>query len=313
MKKRTGFLGAGAILIVVLTVFNKPIRAALAIAFYEQRLTSTEMSDTTETGVTATMDPDGREATLLSAFFGLDNGLPPAANRVICDGAAAMDGMPVIFSHELDTETLQAGDLEVTTESGTTGEILCVTLAPADDKGEWRTVLVVGELGSQDDQPATVTIVGNLLSMDGSVNFLGANVEVIELEAGPTITLAAVVPEADRDFGRPATLLRWGGGSACPEGTQQVVRATWAGGVTLPGGAEADDSIRSAYKVTVASADDASRDVTPFALGDLGDGDNNHLLCLDTTDPVVAVSFPAGLMTDPREDLNPVTQQSVDR
>jgi len=51
--------------------------------------------------------------------------------------------------------------------------------------------------------------------------------------------------------------------------------------------------------------------VTPFALADLNDGDNNHLLCLDTTDRAIAVSFPAGHLTDPREDLNPSTTIAV--
>ena len=32
----------------------------------------------------------------------------------------------------------------------------------------------------------------------------------------------------------------WGGGSGCPEGTRQVIRATWEGGVTLPGGGEVE-------------------------------------------------------------------------
>ncbi len=51
--------------------------------------------------------------------------------------------------------------------------------------------------------------------------------------------------------------------------------------------------------------------VTPIALADTGDGDNNHLLCLDTTDPALSVSFPAGRLTDPREDLNPVTSITI--
>ena len=48
-------------------------------------------------------------------------------------------------------------------------------------------------------------------------------------------------------------------------------------------------------------------EVSPVAVGDLGDGDNNHELCLDTEARVIRVEFPAGLLTDPREDLNPAT------
>lgn len=59
----------------------------------------------------------GRSANLLSAFFGLDNSLPIKANR-ICLGTTGLDGMPVIFSTEIDHDTLQAGDFRVTKDSG---------------------------------------------------------------------------------------------------------------------------------------------------------------------------------------------------
>ncbi|MEM1111907.1 MAG: hypothetical protein AAGI11_08360, partial [Pseudomonadota bacterium] len=265
------------------------------------------------TDVLASVDAAGRTAELLSAFFGLDNQLPRASNLGICDGAAGKDGMPVIFSHELDIESVQAGDFEVRTESGKLGQISCVTLAPADDFGEWRTVLVVGELGSADDQPSLVRIVGHVLSIDKTLNFRGREVGVVRLENGPSLSWSETVPAQEWNLGRAATRLPWGGGSACPEGTAQVIRVTWQGGVTLPGGDEVDDSIRLAYEVTVAGAQGKQRLVRPFSLGDKGDSDNNHLLCLDATDPAVSVYFPANLVTDPNEDLNPATRQTVMR
>ncbi|MHA3842447.1 hypothetical protein ACSMXM_14280 [Pacificimonas sp. ICDLI1SI03] len=45
----------------------------------------------------------------------------------------------------------------------------------------------------------------------------------------------------------------------------------------------------------------------PVALADLGDGDNNHVLCLDTKDKPISAAFPAGILTDPNDDLNPDT------
>ena len=126
-----------------------------------RELADSTQQDTTTTNVTATEDTKGRQAELLSAFFGIDNGLPRAANQGICRGAAGNDGMPVVFSHEVDVETLQAGDFRVATESGAMGEILCVTPAPANDLGETRTILVVGQLGSNEDQPMNVEVVGN--------------------------------------------------------------------------------------------------------------------------------------------------------
>ena len=271
---------------------------------YEPTMADSSLKDTTVTNVSATTDRSGREATLLSAFFGLDNHLPYLANLGICNGAARLDGMPVVFSHELDLESLQAGDFEVHSENGQTGSIKCVTLAPADNLGEWRTVLIVGELGSQEDEPMTVRIVGNLLSKDHSVNFIETEVGVVPLDDGPSLVFAELVPPREWELGRQATKLPWGGGSSCPLGSQQIIRVTWEGGVTLPGGAEVDDSIRRAYKVLVSDDQGVTREIQPFALGDLGDGDNNHLLCLDVRDPAKEISFPRGLLTDPNEDFN---------
>lgn len=272
---------------------------------YEITLADSSPMDTTVTNVTANRDSQGQRARLLSAFYGLDDDLPRGANFVICEGAAGKDGMPVIFSHEIDVTTMQAGDFRVTTASGKIGEITCVTLAPADDKGEFRTALLVGHYGSIDDQPVKVEIIGNLLSIDNTLNFKGASINVIPLEEGPKLIWAEVVPESDLELGKAATTLPFGGGSGCPNGTKQVVRVTWAGGVTKPGGDEVDDTERLKYRVIVLQEDSSTIEVTPFALGDLGDGDNNHELCLDVVGKPQIVFFPAGYMTDPREDLNP--------
>jgi hypothetical protein len=274
-------------------------------------MSDSTQQDTTTTDVTATRDANGAEAALLSAFFGIDNGLPRAANRGICRGAAGQDGMPVIFSHEIDVDSLQAGDFRVVAESGAVGEILCVTPAPAADIGELRTILVVGEYGSAEDQPVRVEIVGNLLSKNRQLNFIGATATVIALEEGPTIQWSEIVPESQWELGKAATSLPWGGGDGCPLDTKQVVRVTWAGGVTKPGGDEIDDVERQAYRVTMSLGDEGETELVPFAIGDLGDGDNNHELCLDRAGLPLRVSFPAGLLTDPREDLNPDTQIEV--
>jgi hypothetical protein len=275
---------------------------------YETTLADSSPADTTVTDITANRDSQGRQAILLSAFYGLDDALPRVADYGVCEGAGGKDGMPIIFSHEIDVSTMQAGDFRITTASGRIGDITCVTLAPADDKGELRTALFAGHYGSIDDQPVKVEVIGNLLSIDKSLNFKGASADVIPLEDGPTLIWAEVVPEDEWELGKAATPLTWGGGSGCPVGTKQVVRATWAGGVTKPGGDEIDDVERLHYKVTVLLEDGSTLDVTPFALGDLGDGDNNHKLCLDVAGKPRAVFFPAGYMTDPREDLNPDTR-----
>jgi hypothetical protein len=278
---------------------------------YEITLANSSPSDTTVTNITATRDSQGRQARLLSAFYGVDDDLPGVSNYVMCEGAAGKDGMPVIFSHEIDVSTMQAGDFRVTTASGKIGDITCVTLAPADDKGELRTALLIGHYGSIDDQPLRVEVIGNLLSIDNTLNFKGASIDVTPLEEGPQLIWAEVVPESEWELGKAATPLPFGGGSGCPEGTKQVVRVAWAGGVTKPGGDEVDDTERLKYRVTVLLDDSSTIEVTPFALGDLGDGDNNHRLCLDVVGKPQVVFFPAGYMTDPREDLNPETTIAI--
>ena len=89
------------------------------------------------------------------------------------------------------------------------------------------------------------------------------------------------------------------------------MRVTWAGGVTRANGGEPGDAERQLYAVTVESTRGLLREAIPFALGDLGDGDNNHELCLDTIDQPLSVSFPAGILADPNDDLNPATAVEV--
>ena len=257
----------------------------------------------------AEADETGDPAALLSAFFGLDNNLPFMAN-MLCLGASGMDGMPVVLSRTIDPETLQAEDFQVVTVSGAEQTPHCVTLRPAQDPGELRTVLLIGEFGNADDDPpASVQVVGDLLSQGARLqnreraNFRGSHTTVIPLSAGPSLILAERIPVANL-----ATETR---GTTCPEGIQQVVRVTWAGGVRRPGREEPGDAERRLYRVTVEREDGSIGEVVPAALADLEDGDNNHLLCLDTADTALSVSFPAGHLVDPNQDLNPDTQVRV--
>ncbi len=243
-------------------------------------LTRTEQRDTTANS-DLPRELDGRSAELLSAFFGLDNGLPPRS-EFFCRGAGGADGMPVIFSHELDVETLQPGDFRITTANGNGGKLVCVTMLPAIDPGELRTVLLVGDFGSaQSDPPVTVEIVGNLHSIDNDLNFKGALTKVTPLDPGPTLIFAETLPKTTWRLGRESNG-RVGSSTGCPtEGVQQIVRVVWAGGVTTANNEEPGDLERNLYRVTVKNANGSTTDVTPFALGDLADNDNNHELCLE--------------------------------
>ena len=245
------------------------------------------------------------EATLLSAFFGLDDGLLRVAN-LICSGAFGQDGMPVIFSTEVDPATMQSGDFQVTTRSGRIGTVHCVSFLPATDAGELRTVLLVGDFGdAESDPPERVDIVGHIHSLDGTLDFQGASLAATPLVEGPTMIMAELITDdmADLDLG-----LRRTRGTACPDdGVVQAIRVVWAGGVTLENGDEPKEAERDLYSVTLRGSDGELQSVTPVALADLGDGDNNHVLCLATDGDPVSVSFPAGVLTDPNDDLNPAT------
>ncbi len=283
--------------------------ALLAGCSNVSELADTQQQDTTDAASFPQATSQG--AALLSAFYGLDDAVPFFGSYRICGEFGHTDGMPAIFSKELDTATLQAGDFRVTLADGQSISVACATPAPAEDVGELRTMLLVGDFGSIDNQPVSVEVTGNVISLDHRTNFKGARVDVTRLEHGPGLVHAEVVPEEQWELDKQASALPFGGGSGCPAGTRQVVRVVWAGGVTKPGGDEIDDTERSAYGVFVAGEGGELTEVTPFAIGDLGDGDNNHELCLDVTTRVVRVEFPEKLMTDPREDLNPATAVSI--
>jgi hypothetical protein len=250
------------------------------------------------------------EPMLLTAFYGLDNQIPPAPP--FCDNPGGEDGMPVIFTHPIDAETLDPEDFAVTSAEGTLSTPICAILAPAIDEGENRTALLVGEFGSAiDDEPVEVVVVGELLSTaeTGAVDFNGASVGVIPLVDGPSIVTAELLPERLWIPEREGQLTV---GDNCPtEGTLQIVRVRWNGGITKLDNLEVDDVEREQYTVTIEAEDGSTEEVVPFALGNLHDGDNNHDLCLDVEGLPVSVSFPAGFVTDPNNDLNPDTEAEI--
>jgi hypothetical protein len=79
----------------------------------------------------------------------------------------------------------------------------------------------------------------------------------------------------------------------------------------IPGGDEIGAAEVGLYRIYLRQADGTVVAVTPMAVGDLNDNDNNHELCLDVEGEPLSVSFPAGAVTDPNEDLNPDTEIDV--
>lgn len=86
----------------------------------------------------------------------------------------------------------------------------------------------------------------------------------------------------------------------CPTNTVQVVRVTWAGGVSRPDGQPVGELDRQAYRIRI-----GGNEIVPFALADLND---NHDVCLKEAGQPELVSFLAGLLVDLAGDRNPATR-----
>ena len=294
--------------------FKLPLVVALIMGLAATLLFTAPVSVSGQTEVPVA-DEMNDEPMILSVFYGLDNEI--IALPGICRNSRGKDGVPVIFSHPIDVETLDPEDFEFTSAQGTTSTPICALLDPATDDGENRTVLLIGQFGeAPDDEPVQLEVVGELLSMPSvgvpsadPLDFNGLSQEVIPLVVGPEIITAQVLPEElwilDREGER-------GVGSGCPsDGTLQVLRVRWTGGITKPNDEEVDDFEREQYVVTIEAEDGSTAEVVPFALGNLDDNDNLHDLCLDVEGEPVSVSFPSGLVTDPNSDLNPETGAEV--
>jgi hypothetical protein len=257
-------------------------------------------------------DSNEHQGEIIAANYG-SAGLPQNLGVLVCPDAPGRDGMPVHFETEV-SGPVYPEDFIVRGEGGDIRPVLCATFDPSDDIGDRRSILLIGEFGNAEDQPVSVEVVGDIWSTDFSVSYQGAYADIIPLEAPPALILAEVVPEAEWDLDNPGTQLPWGGGTGCPsEGTQQVLRVAWGGGVLAVGGTEVTAAEWQRYTVVMRAEDGSIGLLRPFAAGDLNDGDNNHELCLNRSGRPLAVRFPAGLLQDPNNDVNEATGIRVNR
>ncbi|MEO1617144.1 MAG: alpha/beta hydrolase [Planctomycetota bacterium] len=252
--------------------------ATLLIAFYEAN------------GI----DGVETDAEILSAYLGaVDIPFPRLLEAITgAEQQPGDDGMPVVFSVQIDVSTLSPEDFEITTASGATTTPTVATLAPADELDELQTVLLAGPLGSADDLPVSVSVVGSLKSVDGD-ELRGLTSEVSTNESGPAL-VAAVLDPAEMDANGNET-------------TPARVQTTWQGGVSGRFGSELGRRELQGMRL-IDENGDAHR---PVGFEDLGDQDNHVVLLVPEGVTPVRVSVEAGTLYDPTNQPNPDTSIEI--
>jgi len=233
--------------------------------------------------------------TLVSAFFGLDNALP----SMLCNQPGSLlDGMPINFQFPLDASSLSETDFEVLDSLGNVHIPVCALLAPANENGENRTVLLLGEFGTAvSNPPVEVSVVGELFTTE---TFSGESAcsEIINLNGSTT---SNVIPLADGPSLFFAQKVE-GDLNECSSGTQ-TIQVAWNGGVTpyISGDTESD-----LFQYYTGYSDSSGVLVThaPISIADINDNDNFHQLCFPATDEIVKISMMANTVEDPNHDPN---------
>ena len=234
--------------------------------------------------------------TLVSAFFGLDNALP---SLFLCNQQAGLlDGMPVNFKFPLDASSLSETDFEVLDSLGNIHTPICVSLAPANENGENRTVLLLGEFGTAvTNPPVEVRVVGDLFTTDtlseesvcsAIINLNGiTTTNIIALADGPSLFFAQRID---------------GNLNECNSGTQ-TIQVAWNGGVT-PYISDDTESDLFQYYVGYSESSGVLIPHVPISIADIDDNDNFHQLCFSTSDEIVKISMMANTVEDPNRDPN---------
>jgi hypothetical protein len=233
--------------------------------------------------------------TLVSAFFGLDNALP----SILCNQLGSLlDGMPVNFRFPLNSSSLSGTDFEVVDSLGNIHIPMCAVLAPANENGENRTVLLLGEFGTAvTNPPVEVRVVGDLFTIDilsgesvcsAIINLNGINTtNIIPLANGPSLFFAQRID---------------GNLNECNSGTQ-TIQVAWDGGITpyISGDIESD---LFQYYIGYSDSSGVLIPHIPISIADIDDSDNFHQLCFSTSDEIVKISMMANTVEDPNHDPN---------
>lgn len=258
--------------------------------------TTAQDTGSVEDGST-TMDGGTESVQILSAFFGLDSRIPGFLFG--CGLSGPQDGMPIVLDRRIPLPALLDPSVFVVHRaSGAESPVGCATLAPANEVEERRTILLVGEFASDEDPPVGVEIIGTLLTDEG-VDAEGALIEaVVPLAAGPSIVLAEHYLISE---------LPTGGTDECPADTDHIIKTTWEGGVSGPGGSDLDESHRLGTTVEYSSGE--VRVAT--LLADAFDNDNHVEFCMSAPGEPVAITAGSGLYEDPNGDPNALHTQVI--
>jgi len=233
--------------------------------------------------------------TLVSAFFGLDNALPGLlAGRP----GILIDGMPVNFRFPLDSSSLSVTDFEVVDSLGNIHIPMNAVLSPANENGENRTVLLLGEFGTAvTNPPVEVRVVGDLFTID-TLPEESAYSEIINLNG---ITTTNIIPLADGPSLFFAQRID-GNLNECNSGTQ-TIQVAWNGGITpyVSGDTESD---LFQYYTGYSDSSGVLTPHVPISIADIDDTDNFHQLCFSTSDEIIKISMKANTVKDPNHDPN---------
>ena len=228
-------------------------------------------------------------------FFGLDNGLP----SLLCNQLGSLlDGMPVNFKFPLDASSLSETDFEVLDSLGNIHTPICVFLAPANENGENRTVLLIGEFGTAiTNPPVEVRIVGDLFTTD-TLSGESACSEIINLNG---VTTTNIIPLDDGPSLFFAQRID-GNLNECNSGTQ-TIQVAWDGGITpyISGDTESD---LFQYYIGYSDSSGILIPHLPISIADINDNDNFHQLCFSTSNDIVKISMMANTVEDPNQDPN---------
>ena len=233
--------------------------------------------------------------TLVSAFFGLDNGLP----SLLCNQLGSLlDGMPVNFKFPLDASSLSETDFEVLDSLGNIHTPICAFLAPANENGENRTVLLIGEFGAAiTNPPVEVRIVGDLFTTD-TLSGESACSEIINLNGVSTTNIIPLDDGPSLFFAQRID----GNLNECNSGTQ-TIQVAWDGGITpyISGDTESD---LFQYYIGYSDSSGILIPHLPISIADINDNDNFHQLCFSTSGEIVKISMMANTVEDPNQDPN---------